>query len=209
MGFRSSPEQDECGVSNDPAPLMFSIKRIAILLLAGLAVGCGASPRGSEQRAGTRNAAYSTTMKAFHILQGTTEVMPRRLQLHLASILDRGSHSQLNAAHVQHARTTSGAAWVFVNGSDLCLASGRRGGVACSQMTRALEEGVSLGVFSPPSKPGQRPHDFLLMGLAPDGVTQVEVSIGKRQQKIAVQSNLFSASGDQPVMLKQFVRENS
>lgn len=209
MGFRSNPEQGKCGVINDPALLMLSIKRIVILLVAGLAVGCGASSQGSDQRVGTQRTGYSATMKAFHLLQGSTEVMPPPLELHLATILDRGSHRQFTADHVQHVRTASGAAWVFVNGSDLCLAQIGRGGVACSQMTRAREEGVSLGVFSPPSNPSQKPHDFLLIGLAPDGVTRVVVSIGHQHQKIAVRNNLFSASAEQPVLIKQFVRGSS
>jgi hypothetical protein len=65
---------------------------------------------------------------------------------------------------------------------------------------------VSLGSFSPRSRENPRPHDFVAMGLAPDGVSKVVVSIGNKKQVLPVRNNLYSASGDLPVIIRRLVR---
>ena len=181
--------------------------RIAMLMLAGLVAGCGDQREASEQQADATIVSHSSIKENFHLLEGDTEVLPPSLQLHLGKILNRGSQRRLKADLVQRARTDEGTAWVFLNGSEICLAQGGRGSVACSPVTRA-KEGVSLGAFSPPSEQIPRPHDFLLLGLAPDGVTKVVVVIGARRRTLAVRNNLFAASGDRPVLTKRFVHES-
>jgi len=179
---------------------------IALLLIGGLASGCGDLHGDPGQQGRTRSNSYSAAMETFDLLQGPTEAFPRPLQLHVGHLLNRKGNSPFYPILVQRARTPDGVAWVFLEGSEVCLVQGQSGSVACSPQPRAEAEGVSLGAFTPPSKRIPRPHDFLLMGLAPDGIRKVVVTIGKRRQKIAVRDNLFSASGSQPILIKQLVR---
>jgi hypothetical protein len=52
-------------------------------------------------------------------------------------------------------------------------------------------------------------HDFLLLALVPDGIQRVEITVGRQRQSVGVQDNVISASGDRPVFLKRFIRNNS
>jgi hypothetical protein len=99
--------------------------------------------------------------------------------------------------------------WAFVVGDRVCLAKGTHGASACVAMDVAALEGVSLGTFSPPSKRIHRPHHFLVVGLVPDGVERIELTIGKLRKKAEVKNNLYSVSGDKPIFIRRLVRETS
>ena len=172
-------------------------------MLVAIVNGCGDSDR--PKPANTQSNSYSTIKDSFHLLEGSTEVLPKSSRSHLARILNTGSDSQFKPTLFQRAITANGVAWVFLNGNKVCLLQGNRGAATCSPASHARVKGVLLGAFSPPSKRIPRPHDFLLMGLAPDGVARVAITIGTRRQTIPVRNNLFSASGDRPVLVKQFV----
>lgn len=167
-----------------------------VLLLAVLALGCGQ---------GDRNKPSLAVKEGFPILRGPAEHFPRALRSHLAHLLSNASAQPFQPRLVQRKRTAAGVVWLFVDGEAVCLAQGSLGSVACSNAKRARSEGVSLGVFSPPSAHTRRPHNFLLMGLTPDGVTGVIVSIGKRRHMIDVRDNLFSATGDRPILIRRFI----
>jgi hypothetical protein len=191
---------------------MTLFKRAMILVLITMAIGCGQhAERTLVATSGVSDEAHRLlpAKRSFRLLRKPRERLPRGLRLHLAHLLgsDHLLHAQPQLA--QQERTHDGVAWVFSDKYDICLAQGAHGAVTCTPIARARREGVSSGAFSPPSPDVPRPHDFLMMGLAPNRVEQVVITIGKRRNTIKVQSNLFSASGDAPILIKRFVRRHN
>jgi hypothetical protein len=183
-------------------------RRTVLALLLALVVGCGhqssvAPHMSSEQH---RQVGRQTGVEAtFHIFQGPTEVLPPPLRMHLRQLLKKGGLHKFEPMRVQRAQTSDTVAWVFLNGKAMCLAQGNRGGLACSPRARVEAEGLSLGVFTPPSKQIPRAHDFLLMGLWPDQVRKVVVTLGTEQRTEPIRNNLFSDSAERPLLIARAI----
>lgn len=177
---------------------------VVLLLLVALFVGCGQGPR--DQPADSPDGEIARSLKSnFSLFQGSTEIPAPSLISHLQSVLHRPGGFRPDPSLAQRAPTAVGVAWVFVDDGAVCLAQGHRGSAACGTVGRVTAEGLSLGVFSPPSKDVPRPHNFLLLGLAPDRVHEVEISIGRRRKRVAVQNNLYSAAGGRPIFVRHFL----
>jgi hypothetical protein len=194
-----------------PTPFpMNTFRKSVALLLIGVAAGCGqqldpSHTQPSQGRVAGDN--YVAIKQHFLLLRGPAESLPQPLRLHLTRLLRGRSAHDIRPVLAQRAVAAGEPVWVFIESANVCLAQGGLGSVACSKAGRAKLEGVSLGVFSPPSKRIRRPHNFLLLGLAPDGITRVGITVGKRRRTISVRNNVFAASGDRPILIKQFERE--
>jgi hypothetical protein len=101
--------------------------------------------------------------------------------------------------------TNQGTIRVVITKSLLCLVQPR--GTACASKQKATKLGVILGVFRPPNKHHRAPHDFLVQGVVPDGVSHALVVVDHRQYRtIDVKNNYFSVSADKPVHVKRLLR---
>lgn len=185
---------------------MILMKQLIAALLALLSVGAHPDKSALEPKNPSATA-YSTTKHTFSQFRGAAETLPAPLRIHLSNILSNNGH-QLNPVSVQHQRIAGQAVWVFLTWNRVCLAQAHRGGVACSSIGEANRTGVSLGVFSPPTQYQPAPHDFLLLGLAPDAVSHVVITIGKRSQTIPVRRNLYGFTADQPILIRRYIRHN-
>jgi hypothetical protein len=180
------------------------------LLIIGVIAGCGQNlPPGTTDPSNAKAAGQShrAVKEHFLLLRGPTETLPQSLRSHLGRLLRGRSNRELRPFLAHRAVADEEPIWVFMERRNLCLAQGGLGSVACSKVHRAELDGVSLGVFSPPSKDVPRPHDFLLLGLAPNDVRKVEITIGKRRQLIDVKKNLYFVAGDQPILVKRLIRK--
>jgi hypothetical protein len=174
---------------------------LPVVLLALLVGGCGQIGHDLPGKSAAGNSLVAK--RSFHILRGATESLPLAIRSHLADQLAQPEASQFRPTLVQRAHTSEGTAWVFLERDSLCIAQGHLGGVACAQVARAVKDGVSLGVFAAPTKLQKHPHDFHLIGLAPDGITHIHVTIGPHRQLIAVRDNVFVASADRPIFIRE------
>jgi len=184
------------------------IQQFFSLLLVALTLGAHPSGASLEERRvrASPTVAYQTARDAFGLLRGQAEDLPRHLQSHLAKILSSGTY-RLTPRAVQHRRIAGQSAWVFLDRNMICLSQGHGGGAACSTAGNAAKAGISLGVFSPPNRRYPKPHDFSLLGLAPDGISRVVIAIGGRAHTIPVKTNLYTASAEQPIIVRRYVRE--
>lgn len=139
---------------------------------------------------------------SFRLLRGPSAHLPPVVRTHLSHILANQLDGPLNPTTVRRAQTAEGVVWVFLAERSLCLAQDGHGAVGCSTLSNAESHGIQLGVFSPPSDRISRPHEFLLIGLAPDGIGRVSATIGDRLRTIRVQNNLFSIASDQPIFVR-------
>ena len=172
--------------------------------LAGLAFAGGCDhPTNATNPNG---AAVKEAAEHFRLLRGPSDEMPEIVLRHLSHILSGQLDGPFKPTAVHSAQTAHGTVWVFLADGALCLAQAGYGAVGCSAVSRVESDGVSLGVFSPPSKKFPRPHNFLLISLVPDGIKQVEVTIGGRDRTVKVEHNLSSASSDRPIHVKGWPR---
>jgi len=71
-----------------------------------------------------------------------------------------------------------------------------------------MQAGVFLGVFDPPDEYRRDPHNFLVQGVAPDGVERVQVLIDNRRNlTVDVKDNVFSVAADKPIHIKRLLRD--
>jgi hypothetical protein len=183
--------------------------RLLILFVISLTIGCGHHPKSSLQRpeASVRQTARYTLRKNFRLFQSAPETLPRSVRSRISRLLKEPGIS-FKPLLVQRARTTIGVGWAFLDRNRVCLVQTSVGG-ACVAVGAAKSEGVSLGTFSPPSVHVPRLHDFALIGLASDEISGVNISVGHRFRTIGVHNNLYSASGDKPMFIRNFIRRSS
>ena len=87
----------------------------------------------------------------------------------------------------------------------MCIAQPR--GASCAPTEVAIKEGVLLGTFRPPTQRQPIPHDFVLQGVVPDGISKVLVVTGQDRGFVAtVKGNSFSVESDEPVRLKRLLQ---
>lgn len=109
-------------------------------------------------------------------------------------------------ARIEDVARAEGASHFYVAATEklLCLTQPR--GATCARWGIAKQRGLVLGTFEPPTHGHPRPHDFLLQGIAPNGVRHVMVVIGQSHQiTVKVENNAFSVKRDRPVRLKRLL----
>jgi hypothetical protein len=193
-----------CGAGNRPRTRMMFKTLWITCVLAGLALSAGCDQPTSTTS--PNGAAVKEAAEHFRLLRGPSDEMPEIVRRHLSHILSGQLDGPLKPAAVHSAQTAHGTVWVFLADGALCLSQAGRGAVGCSAVSHVESDGVSLGVFSPPSKKFPKPHNFLLISLVPDGIKQVEVTVGGRDRTVKVEHNLASASSDRPVHVKGWPR---
>lgn len=177
-------------------------------LIAALLAVFALSGQGSAESINRTTAASAKGPAAleatFALLRSPEETLPDSIQDHLSRILFwRG---QLNPSLVQRADAAGTDAWAFFTHGMLCIAQGGRGSAACTSPQAAVENGVTLGAFSPPSTTNPRLHEFLVLGLVPDSVALVHIAIGRADHVVAVHNNMFAAASDtRPIIVRRFV----
>lgn len=185
------------------------LETVGAVLLSLAIVGCGQRHDSSEQIPPSKETGASNAKAHFSLLSTPQEELPEALQAHLAQLLMRKQPDQFRPLLVQRSRTAHGTAWTFVNDSAICLAQGGFGSVACSRWAPAKKDGVVLGTFTPPSGRFKQPHDFLVLGLVPNGVVQVALRVGRRHRVVAVSHNLFTATSDVPILVARLIRQKA
>jgi hypothetical protein len=191
-------------------PYLRKMTRLLIGLTLCLAIASGYrlnhTSRAAE--AGERQVRYATMGKNFGLFESKPEALPGPVRSRLSRLL-KEPNEPFNPSQVQRSQSNAGIVWTFVVGDQVCLAQGAHGAAACVAMDIAISEGVSVGTFSPPSKRIHKPHGFLVLGLAPDGVGRVELKIGERRRTTVVKGNLYSVSSNQSIFIRRLVRETN
>jgi hypothetical protein len=174
------------------------------LLIAALLYGCGASAVVETQAPIHARAEDGSISESYNLLRSSPEEKaPKPLEAHWRRLLRRQIRGVIEPSHVQRVRTPVGVVWVFQIDDGICLAQGGRGSIGCSRGAEARTTGVSLGVFDPPSHQIERPHNFILYALIPDGTDRIPATIGDQQRAIHVRHNLVSVSSRlQPVLIE-------
>jgi hypothetical protein len=204
--FRVEQAQLACPTRRSPArrwlatePAQLACGLIACLLL----VACGADGSSMDPPQAQGVAGAASAISAFALLRTPPEPMPRPLARHIAGLLKRSDRAR--PADTQMVQTARGDVWVFLTRRELCLAQSGLGSLSCSPKKAAVKEGVVLGTFKPPSKSVPRLHEFLVLGVVPDGIHRVPVVIGEKpvthSSAIPVRDNVFAVGGEEPILV--------
>jgi hypothetical protein len=172
---------------------------LVITALAGAVLFTSDFPDRPKQGSAPRDAIAA----AFQVFRTPAETPPqeekRRINEGLATYKAR------RVFDTQLATTAQGPLWIFRTTRFVCISHAR--GMACAPKRRAMQEGVSLGVFDPPDEHQRGLHNFLVQGIAPDNVSRVQVLINNnRHLTIDVNQGVFSIAADKPIHLKRLLR---
>jgi hypothetical protein len=98
--------------------------------------------------------------------------------------------------------TPNGSLWAVAKNHLVCILAGRPLAIACQAESRALTEGVTLGVVGHPGdlSPDSK-RRFTLYGIVPDSYPTVRVRVGARHRTIPVEDNSYSYMAKEPVVL--------
>lgn len=130
------------------------------------------------------------------------DVRSRAVEGSLASAAVVEPRSRFTDAHLA---SEEPELWVLSSHDSICIAQPKA--AACAPEDVAIREGVFLGTFLPPTRATPTPHDFLLQGLAPDGVARARVIVGKsRRFTVPIRNNVFSVKRNQPVRVERLLR---
>lgn len=173
------------------ALIVLSLLGIVIAVAAALMVRLDASaprpPGGNDQLAAERPVAPPIDpiqRRAFAVLRQPPEPLGVGMQAAVErAIAGQGIDLSFSAAH--HVRTATGEwTWIVPAGSWLCVVRERVGSVACSTTDQALRHGVQLQAANRARGRVRGRWEYLLIGLAPDGVRAARVTSADRAPDI-------------------------
>lgn len=99
--------------------------------------------------------------------------------------------------------TPRGALWLTDLRRATCIVQASDGALACDTTAHVAQRGVVLSVYAVTDN---RPHDFVLFGLAPDGIRHAQVRTAGRVRAVAVRDNVYSAAAPGPITLAGLLR---
>jgi len=139
---------------------------------------------------------------------GPSERLPSSLADRLRSAMNgRSAIPRLDGS--QRLETREGTVWL-ANGRDAgqavtCMVMERSGALSCGKMATFLRHGLVLGTAMSSEWDRDVPRDFHLLGVAPDWVKAVEVSVGGTvTRRLPVREHFYASRAAVPIFLKQF-----
>lgn len=141
---------------------------------------------------------------AYAVLHSSPEPVPARMAAHIEKTLGAPPGS-FQIEEAQYASTRGGSVWVLIGSRNImCLVQAGRGALICAPASIAVRRGLSIGLFAVPRRPGQRPHNYLLLGIAPDWVRNVQLRVANAAQSVAVRRNTYALRANAPILIERF-----
>ena len=115
------------------------------------------------------------------------------------------SHEEVEreAAHWERARPEDQPIGLTDLRRATCIVQASDGALACDTTAHVARRGVVLSVYAVTDN---RPHDFVLFGLAPDGIRHAQVRTAGRVRAVTVRDNVYSAAAPGPITLAGLLR---
>lgn len=141
--------------------------------------------------------------RSFSFARSPAEPLPKTAVRHLRDTFGAPLGS-FDGASAQRITSPSGSVWVVAGEGDvagtICLLQGIQGYVSCTTPSDFARRGVSIGMAKP-SKTAP-PQDFRVLGIAPDWVGVVQVSIGSDGgQSVPVRGGVYTYRADAPIFV--------
>jgi hypothetical protein len=179
---------------------------VTILWIASGHEGTGAiSPPASEQGgpwSKLRRQVGDETPPPVVIPDARLRGMPADLKAHVRTELG-ASAAALNLNDSHYARTDAGGVWVFDDRGIVCIVESARRAMACRTVDEFRGHGLPLGAFDPPASPGGRPTDFVVLGIVPEWVENIHLTIGRTKQLLKVDGGAYGVHADVPIIVQR------
>jgi hypothetical protein len=174
-----------------------------MLLILGLAAGCGASAPESQIHAASPRQFGEGERLAFTALRGPAHPVPSPLRRHLK----QAQNPEIRTLRLDTAKyiATDTGFWIVNGPEQTCFLQTRGGAIGCESRATLLREGIALGVVTLGPPPRRAPREFLVAGIVPNRVKAVEVKVGERTRKIAVRDNAYSLRAPVPIVVSRLV----
>lgn len=95
--------------------------------------------------------------------------------------------------------------WLLRGHRVVCLVRDRTASAACTTEADAARSGLVLQLGILP-RPGAPPSEFLLLGVAPDGVAAARIEGRTGSRQVTVAGNVFAARAKAPLSVRQLIR---
>ncbi|MET0604538.1 MAG: hypothetical protein ABW167_21310 [Baekduia sp.] len=174
---------------------------------SGDGAASGAPPTTSwdllQREAGTAppGAARAALRQAIGAARGTPGRVPQALQKKVLASLGAPADVAFEDAH--RIETSHGAVWLTHLRRATCMIRAHDGSLACDATPRVTRKGLLLGVYAVSRG---RPHDFILLGIAPDWARRARLRIDKRTREVAVHDNTYAMAAARPIQLDRLLR---
>jgi hypothetical protein len=150
--------------------------------------------------------------RAFRFARSPAESLPRAAERHLRITLG-APPGGFALADAQQINSPSGSIWVVHGQGDardaMCLLQGIQGYAGCTVVSDFARRGLSIGMAKPSEKDGDPPQDFRVLGVVPDWVEVVQVSIGSRAMRdVPVRGAVYTLRADAPIFLERFCTQD-
>jgi hypothetical protein len=139
--------------------------------------------------------------RAIRVARATPDRMPAALQAKVRASLGIPADVPFEDAH--RLATRRGTIWLTDLRRATCIVQARDGALACDTTAHVARRGLVLTVYAVTH---DRPHDFVLFGLAPDGVRRARLHDGDRVRAVAVRGNVYAAGSSRPLALDRLLR---
>jgi hypothetical protein len=136
------------------------------------------------------------------LINGPQKPMPPRLAAQVSKTL--GSPERLFEKSV-YVPTTLGGLWVGATATVVCLVEAVSGSVTCSTPPRVAIKGLALGI----ARPVKEDLEYRLQGIAPAGVTSVEVKVGHRVRRLPVRKMTYAIRAQRRIVVIDLLRRGS
>jgi hypothetical protein len=146
--------------------------------------------------------------RKFSFARSPAEHLPRAVARHLMRTLGAPPNSFAVKA-AQNIRSLSASLWIVYGRGRVqgvaCLLQGVRGYVGCTSLSDFARRGISIGMAKPSEKAGALPRDFRALGIAPDWVETVQLSVGSEGgQIVPVRGGVYTHHAEAPIFVERF-----
>jgi hypothetical protein len=190
--------------------------RAFLLMIVAVACICGglwylsrADHNSSSARRGLSGrdplpATHSKTqgVEGLHLTQSPPVRLPAAVRNQIVSALGPRS-AAVRPFRTQHIATPQGDLWLVDGREQSCLIEGGKGGITCASNHLVRRYGLAVGIGDAPTQPGGKPHNFLLLGIAPDSIHRVLLKIGAGTQEVPVRHNVYTHRANVPIVISR------
>jgi hypothetical protein len=143
----------------------------------------------------------------FAAFRGPSRAMPTNRREASAKTLGEPGPLGLDFAEARFGMSPVGVGlWLVPGRGVTCLFKGGIVAATCDTTSNAERKGLSLEVYKPGPPPERRPTHFLALGVVPDGVKQLRVTVGNRTSVIRVSRNTYSMRAEVPIKVAGLIR---
>lgn len=140
----------------------------------------------------------------FNVMRSPARQLPTGLRAQVAAALGSAAgEPQLHSARRIH--TQVGDVWLVPGTHRTCLAKGDEDGITCATNDIVGRAGLALATGTAPIRADGIPHNFLIVGLAPDSFHRARLKIGSSIKWVPVRNGVYTLRAARPIVIDRLM----